>query len=392
MTTEHTIHPKLLWAEVNTDAIAHNIRQLKARLAPDVNLMAVVKADGYGHGAVPCARTALANGASFLGVARIEEAITLRRAGIAAPILIFGYTPPDMTEILLTHQLHQTVYNLETARAYSTLADQQRKKLAVHVKIDTGMGRLGFPVSAQSPNNAELGQSIRAISALRGIHLTGLSTHFAAADRPHEPMAREQLLKFKQITEELAVNRLNINHVHAANSAALITLPEAHFNMVRPGIAIYGLSPFDTVPSYGIKLRPAMTLKSRIVQLKTVSSGTPVSYGATWRAKKMTRIATIPIGYADGYRRNLSSVGKMLVKGQEAPVAGRVCMDFTMLDVGHIPNVQTGDEVVVFGKQHDAVLPVNSLARQLGTINYEITAALTARIPKVYVQDNPLWE
>jgi len=392
MTTEHTIHPKLLWAEVNTDAIAHNIRQLKARLAPDVNLMAVVKADGYGHGAVPCARTALANGASFLGVARIEEAITLRRAGIAAPILIFGYTPPYMTEILLTHQLHQTVYNLETVRAYSARADQQRKKLAVHVKIDTGMGRLGFPVSVQSSNNDELRQSIRAISALRGTHLTGLSTHFATADRPDKPMAREQLLKFKQITEERVVNRLNINYVHAANSAALITLPEAHFNMVRPGIAIYGLSPFDTVPSYGIKLRPAMTLKSRIVQLKTVSSGTPVSYGATWRAKKMTRIATIPIGYADGYRRNLSSVGKMLVKGQQAPVAGRVCMDFTMLDVGHIPDVQTGDEVVVFGKQHDAVLPANSLARQLGTINYEITAALTARIPKVYVQDNPLPE
>ena len=387
MTTNHAIQSKLLWAEVNTDAIAHNIRQLKTRLAPDVNLLAVVKADGYGHGAVPCARTALANGAAFLGVARIEEALTLRRAGIAAPILIFGYTPPDLTETLLTHQLHQTVCDLETARAYSAIGVGLGKKLSVHVKIDTGMGRLGFPAATDPKNIGALIQSITAIADLPGIYLTGLSTHFATADSPDQSMARGQLAKFKTVSDELSKIKLKFNYRHTANSAALITLPDAHFNMVRPGIALYGLSPFDTPPPQGVELRPAMTLKSRIVQLKTVVSGTPVSYGATWRATKRTRIATIPIGYADGYRRNLSSVGKMLVRGREAPVVGRICMDLTMLDVGHIPDVQRGDEVVVFGRQRDAVLPADALARQLGTINYEITAALTARVQKIYVHD-----
>lgn len=388
MTADNAIQPKLLWAEINTDAIAHNIRQLKAKLAPDVNLMAVVKADGYGHGAVPCARTALASGASFLGVARIEEALALRRAGIAAPILIFGYTPPDFTETLLTHQLHQTVYDMETARAYSAIAVKLRKKLTVHSKIDTGMNRLGFPVATDHKSINELVQSITTIADLPGIYLTGLSTHFATADNTDPTMAKEQLHKFNVIYEELLANNLNFNYLHTANSAALITLPEAHFNMVRPGIALYGLSPFDTPPLYEVELRPAMTLKSRIIHLKIVPSGTPVSYGATWRAQRPTRIATIPIGYADGYRRNLSSVGHMLVRGQKAPVVGRVCMDLTMLDVGHIPGVQTGDEVVVFGRQQDAIWSADELARQLGTINYEITAALTARVPKIYVRDS----
>ena len=389
MTTDHAIQSKLLWAEVNTDAIAHNIHQLRDRLGPDVTLMAVVKADGYGHGAVPCARIALANGAAFLGVARIEEALTLRRAGIAAPILIFGYTPPELTETLFTHQLHQTVYDMETARAYSSMGVELRKKLSVHVKIDTGMGRLGFPTTTDPKRIGELIETITAIADLPGIHLTGLSTHFATADSPDQSMARDQLGKFKTVSDELAKINLKFNYRHTANSAALITLPEAHFNMVRPGIALYGLSPFDTHPLQGVELRPAMTLKSRIVQLKTVPPGTPVSYGATWRATQRTRIATIPIGYADGYRRNLSSVGRMLVRGREAPVVGRICMDLTMLDVGHIPEVQRGDEVVVFGCQRDAVLPADLLARQLGTINYEITAALTARVPKIYVHDNP---
>lgn len=387
MTTNNTIHPTQLWAEINTDAIAHNIRQLKSKLAPDVTLMAVVKADGYGHGAVPCARTALANGAAFLGVARIEEALTLRRAGIAAPILVFGFTPPELTETLLTHQLHQTVYDLKTAQAYSKIAVQARKKLTVHVKIDTGMGRLGFPVTTEKKNTDELIQSISIIAALPGIHLAGLSTHFATADSPDASMVNDQLDKFKAFADQLENNKLKIHYLHASNSAALLTLPKAHFNMVRPGIALYGLSPFDTPLPEGVDLRPAMTLKSRIVHLKTVSPGTPISYGATWQAKTTTQIATIPIGYADGYRRNLSSVGKMLVRSQKAPVVGRVCMDLTMLDVGHIQGVKTGDEVVVFGSQEKSTLPADELARQLGTINYEIVAALTARVPKVYVHD-----
>lgn len=387
MTDNNTIHSAQLWAEINTDAIAHNIRQLKAKLATDVNLMAVVKADGYGHGSVPCARTALANGAAFLGVARIEEALILRRAGIAAPILIFGYTPPDLTETLLTHQLHQTVYNLETAQAYSAIAAKLRKKLSVHVKIDTGMGRLGFPVIVDSKNVDRLVQTITTIGDLSGLSLTGLSTHFATADDPNQMMAKEQLNKFKAISDKLYDNNLKLNYLHTANSAALISLPDAHLNMVRPGIALYGLSPFDTPLPQGIELRPAMTLKTRIIHLKTVSADTPISYGATWRAKTTTRIATVPIGYADGYRRNLSSIGKMLVRGQKAPVVGRVCMDSTMLDVGHIPGVELGDEVVVFGSQEHTTLPADELARQLGTINYEIVSALTARVPKVYVHN-----
>ncbi len=363
MTDNNTIHSDQLWAEINTDAIAHNIRQLKNQLSPDVTLMAVVKADGYGHGAVPCARTALANGAAFLGVARIEEALTLRRSGIAAPILIFGFTPPELTETLLTHQLHQTVYNLETAQAYSAIAVDAGKKLTVHVKIDTGMGRLGFAMATDKKSTKVLAQSVHIIAALPGIHLAGLSTHFATADSPDVAMANNQLNKFKALVDDLSNKNLNIHYLHTSNSAALLAHPKAHFNMVRPGIALYGLSPFDAPFPQGVELRPAMTLKSRIVQLKTVPAGTPISYGATWRAETTTQIATIPIGYADGYRRNLSSVGKMLVKGQIAPVVGRVCMDLTMLDVGHIQGVKTGDEVVVFGSQGKATVSADELAR-----------------------------
>ncbi len=387
MTDNKTIHSAQLWAEINTDAIAHNIRQLKKLLAPDVTLMAVVKADGYGHGAVACARTALANGAAFLGVARIEEALTLRRAGIAAPILIFGFTPPELTKTLLTHQLHQTVYDLETAQAYSAIAVDAGKKLTVHVKIDTGMGRLGFAMAADKKSTEVLAQSVRTIATLPGIHLAGLSTHFATADSLDVAMANDQLKNFKALADQLDNNGLKIHFLHTSNSAALLAHPKAHFNMVRPGIALYGLSPFDAPLPQGVALRPAMTLKSRIIHLKTIPVGTPVSYGATWRAKTATQIATIPIGYADGYRRNLSSVGRMLVKGQTAPVVGRVCMDLTMLDVGHIQGVETGDEVVVFGSQDKATVSADELARQLGTINYEIVSALTARVPKVYVCD-----
>lgn len=387
MTDNNTIHSAQLWAEINTDAIAHNIRLLKKELSSDVTLMAVVKADGYGHGAVPCARTALANGAAFLGVARIEEALTLRRAGIAAPILIFGFTPPELTETLLTHQLHQTVYDLKTAQAYSEITAKTRKNLSVHVKVDTGMGRLGFALPTEKRKTDALVESISTIAALPGIHLTGLSTHFATADSPDASMANDQLSKFNVLADQLDHNNLNIHYLHASNSAALLALPKAHFNMVRPGIALYGLSPFDAPLREGVELRPAMTLKSRIIHLKTIPAGTPISYGATWWAKTDTQIATIPIGYADGYRRNLSSVGKMLVRGRKAPVVGRVCMDLTMLDVGDIPDVETGDEVVVFGSQDKVTLPADELARQLGTINYEIVSALTARVPKVYVRD-----
>jgi alanine racemase len=352
--------------------------------------MAVVKANGYGHGAAEVARTALANGAEWLGVARLPEAIALREAGFDAPILVFGYTPPAAAGRLLDFDLRQSVYSLETAKAYSAAASTRGKRLRVHVKVDTGMGRLGLVPAAlrgPEPGHAVGENFIREatdIARLPGLSAEGIFTHFAASDSADTSSAKWQLSLFLEVISALRAVGLEFALRHAANSAAVIQLPQSHLDLVRPGIALYGLKPSQEVDLTGISLQPAMALKTRIIHLKSVSAGTSISYGMTYTTPSPTVIATIPAGYADGYRRLLSSRGQMLVRGRHVPVVGRVCMDLTMLDVGAIPDARIEDEVVLFGRQGDKCISADDLACELGTINYEIVCDVTARVPRVY--------
>jgi alanine racemase len=380
----------LIWAEVDLSAIAHNVCELRLRTNPKAKLMAVVKADGYGHGAVEVARTALANGAEWLGVARLPEAIALREAGFSAPILVLGYTQPSAADRLIEYDLKQSVYSLAAAQAYSNAAVSRGNRIQVHLKVDTGMGRLGIVPAALSGHGAGSGvgeefiREATAIVRLPGLSAEGIFTHFAAADSADTSCAERQLSLFLEVLAALRAAGLEFAMRHAANSAAVIQLPGSHLDLVRAGIALYGLKPSEEVDLAGISLQPAMALKTRIIHLKSVPAGTCISYGMTYCTPSSTVIATIPTGYADGYRRLLSSRGQMLVHGRRVPVVGRVCMDLTMLDVGAVPGVQMEDEVVIFGKQGNECISANDLARELGTINYEIVCDLTARVPRVY--------
>ncbi len=376
----------LIWAEIDLSAIAHNVRELRRLIGDKVQLMVAVKANAYGHGAVEVARTALKAGADQLGVARVEEGITLRRAGIDAPILIMGYTIADNASLLIEHRLMPTLYSLENARGFSEAAAAAGNTIPFHIKVDSGMGRLGVPCDAlQLDLSQRPVEEITAITQLPGLDLQGLCTHFATSDHSDKTFANQQFSRFQALVADLEAAGIEIPVRHAANSGAIIDLPETHLDMVRAGISLYGLNPSHEVDLSRIELRPAMTLKARIIHLKTIPAGTRISYGGTWRSQTATTIATIPVGYGDGYSRLLSNQGQMLVKGKRAPVVGRVCMDLTMLDVGHIDGVKAGDEVVLIGRQGDEEISADEMADLLGTINYEIVTQLMARVERVYI-------
>lgn len=378
--------------EVDLTAIAHNVRELRRVTDPGARLLAAVKANGYGHGAIEVAKTVLHSGGDALGVARIEEGIQLRDAGIAAPILIFGYTDPVLAEKLIASDLAQSVWSLEMAKQLSRAAGLAGKNIRIHLKVDTGMGRLGLlPESSRvvSPDTAATDDSvaeIAAIARLSGLELEGVFTHFPTADSADKVDAKSQFDRFQYFIDLLGRAGIEIPLRHAANSAAIIDMPDTHLDMVRAGISIYGLYPSDEVNQHRVALRPAMTLKTRIVQIKRVPEGFRVSYGSTYETEKPTRIATVSVGYADGLNRRLSSRGSMLVGGNRVPIVGRVCMDLTMLDVGEIPDIAIGDEAVVFGRQADAAITVDEVASLLDTINYEIVSTVSDRVPRVYLR------
>jgi alanine racemase len=379
-----------VWAEIDLAAIAHNIRELRRITRPQAELMVAVKANGYGHGATAVARTALANGANQLGVARIEEGIELRRAGIDAPILVFGYTPAHLVPEMIAHDLMASVFSLESARAMHA-AVPGNATLVIHPKVDTGMGRLGLLPDAQRCRLDGAAEGLGAIDEVAGIanldrlRLDGLWTHYASSDEKDKTYTRMQLEAFNGFARQVEERGISIRCRHSANSGAIIDLPETHMDMVRAGISVYGLYPSQDVNQGRIDLQPAMTLKARIVHLKTVPAGTRISYGGTWQAPKDTAIATIPVGYGDGYSRGLSNRGEMLVNGQRAPIVGRVCMDLTMIDVGHIASVAIGDEVVLIGRQGEATISAEAVAAAVDTINYEVTTSLTSRVPRVFL-------
>lgn len=378
------LHSEPLWAEINLSVIRHNIREIRRVVGDQKAMLVVVKGNAYGHGAIQVANAVVREGVEYLGVARLSEAIVLRNAGIKAPILILGYTPPDCAPRLVDLKLTQTVHSCEYAERLASFLHCAKVKLTVHIKIDTGMGRLGLlPESSQGQSS--IVDRVQDIARHGVFRMEGIYTHFAASDSDCLDNAYHQLDLFTQTLDSLKAAGFEFSRIHAANSAAIMTMPEAHFNTVRPGIVTYGLFPSDFVDKSLLDLRPAMTVKASLVSVKEAPSGTTVSYGHTHVCEGNTRIGVVPIGYADGYDRFLSSKGIMLVHGKRAPVVGRVCMDQTMIDLGPESRAECGDEVVILGRQGDSSVTADDLAQMLGTINYEIVARLMARVRRVYV-------
>lgn len=365
------------WAEIDLGAIAHNIRALKQHIGPAVELCAVVKANAYGHGAEAVARTALTHGAGRLAVARLEEGVALRQAGITAPILVMGPIDPSAAPTLIAHNLIPTVNTPALAWAISQQAQAVGRTVPVHLKVDTGMGRFGLLPEEVVP-------FARQVFSQPGLYLEGFWTHFAVADEADKDYTHYQFYRYQQALRELEAAGFRVPLRHVANSAATLDLPETHLDMVRCGIAIYGLYPSSEV-SRRVELRPAMTLKARIGRVRTLPAGSSVSYGRTYTTRRATRVALIPFGYGDGYSRALSNRGQVLVRGRRVPIVGRVCMDLFVVDVSAVPDVREGDEVVILGRQGDQAITADELAEALDTINYEIVTALAARVPRVYL-------
>lgn len=363
------------WVEVDLAAIGANLRQTAQLIGPRVRIMAVLKADGYGHGAIRVARTAINHGASYLGVACVGEAVDLRKAGIDVPVLVLGYTPAWQAREVVLANISATVFTLDGATALSRAAQELNRTATIHVKVDTGMGRLGLLPDAAAP-------FVEQIRQLPGLVLEGIFTHFSVADQVDKSYTASQLHTFRQVLDTMAARGITFPLVHAANSAALLSLPESHFDMVRVGIALYGLAPSPQTP-LPAGFRPALSFKTQIAQVKELPPGSYVSYGNTYCTAGRQRIAVIPVGYADGFRRAPSHWGEVLVKGQRATIVGRVCMDQTMIDVTSIPNVRQGDEVVLIGRQGNEEITVDEVAAQLGTINYEVVSEILARVPRV---------
>ena len=380
--------PYSVWAEVDPGAIAENCRLARRTVPESTRVMAVVKADGYGHGSVQTARAALENGADCLAVARLEEAAALRRSGIDADMLIFGGTPVGRVEELLEQDLIQTVFDVDTARALSRRAESLGRRIRTHLKVDTGMGRLGVVAARGGGENdepdAEALEEAETIARLPGLSMEGIYTHFARADEPDREFTHLQLSRFHNLVRGLRERGIEIPVRHAANSAALLAMPETHLDLVRPGLMLYGLTPLLSQSPDQLGLTPALALKTRIAQVKRVGPDFPISYGSVYTTHRETWIASLPVGYADGYRRCLSPGADVLFRGRRVRVAGQVCMDQTVVDLGEIEAPQTGEEIVLLGPQGEAAVPAEELAGICRTIPYEIVTAITSRVPRVY--------
>ena len=368
------------WAEINLDAIAHNVQEIRRITNPHAEVMGVVKADAYGHGVREVANTLLENGVTRLAVSMVDEAIELRQDGIKVPLLVLGYTDPCRADDIINYDITQTVFTHELARALSDRAVQRNTKIKVHVKIDTGMGRVGF-----LPGYSAV-KDVVEINKLPGLVIEGMFTHFAVADEngAQDAYTLHQFELFNNIATELSRVGIHIPVKHAANSAAIIRFPQMHLDMVRAGIILYGLHPSGVTDTGKIDLRPAMSFKARVTNLKTLEAGASVSYGRTYRTNRPSQIATVSIGYADGYLRAFSNKADMLINGVRCPVRGRVCMDQCMAEVTHMENqISIGDTAELFGEN----ISVNELAEIADTISYELICLIGRRVPRVYYKD-----
>ncbi len=372
------------WAEIHLDRLANNARRIRERLTPDCRMMGVVKADAYGHGAVPVAKTLCDNGVDWLGVSNLEEAIQLRLAGIDCPILVISYTPPAEAARLASYGVTQTVVSPDHGEELSRAAVAAGVKLAVHIKVDTGMSRVGFACRREDDLPAAV-EAVETVCRLPGLCAQGIFTHFTSADEPEgEAFTRQQFALFTAMVDSLAARGINFSLRHCCNSAATLRFPEMHLDMVRPGVILYGLQPAGWMEALHTGFQPLMELKTAISMVKDLPADLPISYGGTYRSAAPMRVATVPIGYADGYARCLSNRAYMLVQGEKAPVVGRVCMDQTVLDVTAIPGVTEGTVVTVFGRDGESTLPADALATWMGTIHYEVVCLISRRVSRMY--------
>lgn len=371
--------PSRIQADINLDAFAFNLESIKNNLKEDTKIITVLKADGYGHGALPLAREAVKDPRVWgIAVATVEEAAELRQGGIRKPLLILGYTYEEDYEQIVREELRPTVFKLSMARKLSQIAVKNNTVVNIHIKIDTGMSRIGYrDLSTAVPEILE-------ISRLPGIRIEGLFTHFARADEKDPDPAYTQLEKFREFREALSARGLQIPICHCSNSAGIIRMPEANLDAVRAGVILYGLYPSEDVEKEPVPLKPVMELKSHIAYIKTVEAGVQISYGGTFTTHRETRVATIPVGYADGYARGLSNKGSVLIHGKRAPILGRVCMDQFMVDVTDIPQARELDEVVLLGRSGDAQITMEELGELSGRFHYEFACCISKRVPRIY--------
>lgn len=366
-------------AEINLDHLSHNLEQVRLRVGPSAEVLAVVKANAYGHGAVPVSRRLVADGVAMLGVATVEEGIELREAGIEAPVLILGGIFGEDLTAAAAFRLRPVVYTREVLRPLSEAALAAGTAIDVHIKVDTGMGRLGTALD-------DLPGLLAAIAGTPGLRVEGILTHFAEADLADPEFARLQTALFERAVRMLREDGVAPRYVHSANSAAVLTLPESHQTLVRPGIALYGYLPSSAL-SFPAPLEPVMSFKTKIAYVKTVPAGTPISYGRTFVTKRTSRIGTLPAGYADGLDRRLSNRGEVLVAGRRVPIVGRVCMDLAMIDLTGIPEARAGDEAVLIGGQTGpdgtaGFIGADEMATWMGTIPYDVLCGIGPRVPR----------
>lgn len=375
-------------ADIDLDAVLFNFDQMSRKLPKGTKIMAVVKTDAYGHGAVPLA--ALLEPYDYLwgyATATIDEAVELRQAGIRKPILILGYTFPECYPQIVKYGIRQTVFQMDMAEELSKEAVRQNKKAYIHVKLDTGMGRIGYQTAEEAV------QDTTRMKDLPMLELEGVFTHFANADTSDQEFTRKQLEKFRQMTGAMEKAGVTFSLKHCANSAGIIELPEEKFDLVRAGIISFGMWPSDEVKKDALHLKPILSLKSHVVYVKEVAPGTTVSYGCTWTANEKRKIATIPVGYGDGYPRSLSNKGYVLIKGRRAPIVGRVCMDQLMADVTDIPEeIKIGDRVTLIGQDGEETITAEELGNLSGRFNYELMCDLGNRIPRIYYQNGKIKE
>ncbi len=366
------------WAEISLSAIGHNIEEVRKRLAPGVRLLAVIKADAYGHGAVRVGKY-LEDRVNYFAVATLEEAVELRENGIRLPILILGYTSPSQYEDLVAFDITQTIYSRETAELLNREAANQGKRAGIHIALDTGMTRIGFQVTEEDAD------VIADIGRLPHLKMEGLFTHFACADQKDKTYCSGQLEKFNRMVRMLEEREVEIPLKHVCNSAGIMEFDDFRYDMVRSGIVTYGMYPSEEVRKERLDLIPALEWKSRVIHVKEVGNGLGVSYGATYVTHEgRTRIATVSAGYADGYPRALSSKGRVLIHGQYAPILGRVCMDQFMVDVSGIPDVRVEDVVTLVGRDGENSISIEEIADPAARFNYEMACGISRRVTRVY--------
>ncbi|WLR51361.1 alanine racemase [Bacillus tianshenii] len=370
------------WTEISLDAIRHNIKGFRKHVQLPTRLMAVVKADGYGHGAEMIAKTALQAGADYLGVALVDEALHLRRCQINAPILVLGYTSPSVVEQAVEHDITLTFYDEEALYAINKAATKYNKTANVHLKVDSGMGRIGVTTKETALQLAEL------TNTLSHVKLEGIFTHFASADTDDPSYTEMQFATFQETIGYLEENKIDIPIKHCCNSAATMQYPHMHLDMTRVGISLYGLLPDPDIPTRPFELKQAMHFKTKVAAVKTLPKGHSISYGCTYTTNDERKIATIPVGYADGLSRLLSNQAVMLVNEKRVPIVGRICMDQTMLDITEAGEVKVGDVVTIFGQDGSEFLSIDENAQIMGTINYEVVCGIGKRVPRIYIENN----